>query len=592
MENPKQFGNFMFISSKVQQANQSVPTGDSPPPSIFPKKFRRCRPNEIEIIDPFECWPCPTCPPGSGLSPPCGSLFSGRTLILCKSCDPGKTFSSTWGGTSCKRCSQCAPNETVVRPCQSSSDVVCSRCQPDQITWISSKREKHECLDCPICPPGFEPSHPCGSTVPYGVLITCVQCREGDTFSAMTDRQQCKRCSPCGRRQRLISRCTKYFDTICGSISLVKCGYDQIQLNQLDSLNRTEITCMDCPICPAGTELSQPCGTVAYKEIDLFCVSCRPGFTFSDQPSKYGCKPCTSCSPDTVVISHCSVLKDTACSANSRCSSNQISFSNGSTRTCIDCIECSVGEEPSIACGSLVTVLPRQQCMSCKPGTFSDIYGTQPCRPCRSCDKEESVKRKCRQASDTVCLLCEANEYFDHELWSCAPCSICCKDEEDHFPQECSHLTIRKCKLRMCLSNTFSAKVLPATTMETSTAVSAATVRTSLSKYSVLTLVTLVSTVALILTGFVTLVYVRLRLRQRQLQLTFRKTRTKRWRDVAGKSYYLCRVSKQLSTWTMFESITRRPPWGLLYIKRSGCSSEYLNYTPKGDQSRGGWSII
>ena len=257
IKHSKQFRNFMFISLKVPQADHSVPSGDSPHPSIFPTSSR-CRSNELELVD-HTCWPCPECPPGSEVSPPCGSRLTLRRYISCKPCEAGKTFSSSWNEPSCKSCSQCAPNETVVRRCKPSSDVVCLRCQPNQISWISTTEEKHECLDCPICPPGFEPSHPCGSTVPYGVLITCVECREGETFSAQTDRKQCKRCSLCGARQRLTARCTKYFDTICGSISSAKCRYDQIQLNQLDSLNRTQKTCMDCPMCPAGTELSKPC---------------------------------------------------------------------------------------------------------------------------------------------------------------------------------------------------------------------------------------------------------------------------------------------------------------------------------------------
>lgn len=486
----------------------------------------------MEVVD-FNCWPCPTCPPGSELSPPCGSRVLSGNFITCKPCEAGKTFSSSLDETSCKSCSQCAANETVVRRCKPSSDVVCSRCQPTQFSWISTTEEKHLCLDCPICPPGFELSHPCGSTVRYGMLITCVHCREGETFSARTDREQCKRCSPCGARQRLIARCTKYFDTICGSISSAKCGHDQIQLNQLDSLNRTQKTCIDCPMCPAGTELSKPCGTVAYRQIDFLCVPCRPGFTYSDQPSKDGCKLCTSCSLDAVVISHCSVLKDTVCSTNLKCSSNQISFSNGSRLTCIDCIECSVGEEPSIACGSLVTVPPRQQCVSCKPGTFSDIYGTQPCRPCRSCEKEELVKRKCTQASNTVCFSCEANQYLDHVLWSCVPCSTCCKDENDRYPQECAHLTRRKCKLRMCSTNSFPVKPASATTVKTSRAVSA-------SKTKILAISMSIGIFGLMLC----IVAFRLTLvrsfRQRQLQLTFRKTQTKRWQDVAGKCCFLC----------------------------------------------------
>ena len=543
-----------------------MPTGDSPLEEI-PPRSSRCHSNEFERVDPFDgdysdCWPCPTCPPGFGLSYPCGSLVDGERFVHCISCKVGKRFSSSWDETSCKSCSQCAPNETVVKPCMPSSDVVCSRCQPNQIIWISSRKEKHECLDCPICPSGFEPSHPCGSTVPYGVLITCVQCREGETFSAMTDREQCKRCSPCGPRQTLIARCTKYFDTICGSISSTKCGYDQMQLNQLDSSNRTEITCIDCPMCPAGMELSKPCGTVAYRQIDLLCVPCRPGSTYSDQPSKDGCKPCTSCSHDAVVISRCSVLKDTACSTNSKCSPSQIGFSHGSTLNCIDCIECSVGEEPSIACGSLVTVLPRQQCVSCKPGTFSDIYGTQPCRPCLSCDKEALVKRKCTQASNTVCLLCEANQYFDHELLFCVPCSICCKDEEDHYPQECSHLTTRKCKSRMCLTKTLLLKAVNATTIQTSTAVSATTMQTStiINAKIIFGLTLVIITFVLSLTLITLALMCRLRLifRQRQLQSMFRKTQTKRWQDVAGKSCFLCQ-----SIDTTFNKENERSPAGI-----------------------------
>ena len=229
------------------------------------------------------------------------------------------------------------------------------------------------------------------------------------------------------------------------------------------------------------------------------------------------------------------MLRDTVCSTNLRCSSNQISFSNGSTLTCIDCIECSVGEEPSIACGSLVTVLPRQQCVSCKPGTFSDIYGTQPCRPCRSCDKEELVKRKCTQASDTVCFSCEANQYFEHAILFCAPCSTCCKDENDRYPQECAHLTRKKCKLRICLPNSFSVKAVSATTMKTSAAVPASK---TISVISMLSLV--ISGLTLCIAVYI-FILERLRsFHQRQLQLTFRKTQKKRWQDVAGKSYFLC----------------------------------------------------
>lgn len=477
-----------------------------------------------------DCWPCLSCPHGYGSSIPCGSLISEKTLVQCISCEFGVTFSSSFDQSACQTCSKCKPNETVVRLCMPTTDVICLRCEPNQITWISSKKEtyEYECFDCPICSSGFEPSHPCGSTVPYGVLITCVQCREGETFSTMTDREQCKRCSPCPPGQRLIARCTKYFDTKCGHISSTRCGG-----NQIEWLHKTKlITCIDCPMCPAGMELSVPCGAVvASQYIKLFCVSCQPGLTYSDQQHQYECKVCSMCSPGAVLISKCSVHQNTLCSTNSSCSSNQITISSRSTVTCVDCIECSVGKEPSIPCGSLVTSgsWPRQQCTSCKPGTFSDSYGTEPCKHCQICNDGMMMKRHCSQVSNTVCLSCEAKHYFDHELSSCAPCSRCCKDERDIYPRECAHLESRKCKYRICLSNS----KVSSTRKVTFNAV--LTTRSTIPKSDFMLLMLMSLIFFTITVSAIVLIWLQFRRkRKKQFWTRIEERTSKRWRDVAG----------------------------------------------------------
>ncbi|KAL9971996.1 hypothetical protein ACROYT_G018227 [Oculina patagonica] len=367
--------------SAVTETATGIPTlqGSKDLPNVIcssrkaPDCLSRCPSNDIALVDlatgEHDCWPCPTCPPGKGLSFPCGSVVRKGTSIKCFPCEAGITFSSSYNESVCQNCSQCAPKETVMTSCKPHSDVVCSRCQSKQITWISSKKEKYECFDCPICKPGFEPSHPCGSTIPYGVLITCVQCREGETFSDMTDSKQCKRCSSCPPGRRLIERCTKYFDTICGIPSSLECGRHEIQLEvkrRGQTRNQTQMICVDCLMCPAGMEPSVPCGGRAHwPGVHMVCVPCLPGLTYSDQPSKYRCRPCTACPPGAVVISWCSVHTNTRCSTNSRCLPNQITISSGFKPTCADCIKCSVGMEPSIPCGSRVTSLRQQQCAPC-----------------------------------------------------------------------------------------------------------------------------------------------------------------------------------------------------------------------------------
>ena len=364
------------------------------------------------------------------------------TGIACNPCERGITFSSLFDHQRCQKCSQCQPNETLVRHCRPAADAVCTRCAPNQNTWIDFKRETYGCFSCPICSSGFEPSPPCGGTFTSGIMITCKQCQEGETFSSMKDRKQCKRCSSCPPGQRVIVGCTKYSDTVCAS----PCGGAQITLVKWNK-NQTlaSVECIDCLTCPEGMEPSVACGTTIKNDVALHCVPCRPGMTYSDLPSKHGCKPCTRCPPGKAVISSCSIHHDTRC--HTRCTARQLRISINSTITCVDCVKCSIGMEPEIPCGSLLNAWPRQQCVPCQLGTFSNVYGTEPCVPCRSCPDGMS---RCTRISDSICPLCEDKWYHEPVISSCLPCSRCCNDGKDSYPRECAHIKSTKCEVRKC----------------------------------------------------------------------------------------------------------------------------------------------
>ena len=373
----------------------------------------------------------------------CGSIVNKGAFLGCNECKTG-TFSSSYSRLPCRKCSKCKLNETVVRPCRPSTDTVCASCEPDQNTWIDTKKEEYGCFDCPVCSSGFQPSHPCGSVVPYGEIITCVPCQDGKTFSTMRNKRQCKKCSSCPGGQRIIARCAKYSDTICGG----PCAHDKIVLLE-ESNDPHNVSCIDCLLCPEGMEPSVDCGgTVPYGR-DVFCVSCKLGLTYSDRHGPHKCKNCTTCSPGNVLISPCSIHQNTVCGR--RCLINQITFVNKTSSVCVDCIKCSVGMEPSIPCGAVVREWPRQRCIACKVGSYSSTYGTRPCRPCNICG-DRIVLQKCTKLSNSVCGLCAENFYLDPVVDDCFSCYDCCHSWHFEYPRECDLTKWINCRARNCSS--------------------------------------------------------------------------------------------------------------------------------------------
>ena len=77
----------------------------------------------------------------------------------------------------------------------------------------SSNSSRIRCLSCPVCPPGEEPSPPCGITLARRAAGECTSCNPG-TFSDRIDSTACKVCTDCGSRN-MINSCTAQKDTEC-----------------------------------------------------------------------------------------------------------------------------------------------------------------------------------------------------------------------------------------------------------------------------------------------------------------------------------------------------------------------------------------
>ena len=83
-------------------------------------------------------------------------------------------------------------------------------CKPN-----STSGDQYKCLECPYCFKGQEPSVPCGSSVPYGTPVHCVQCQLGETYSDRYGKEQCKACRVCFPGKAIKKNCTVSSNTEC-----------------------------------------------------------------------------------------------------------------------------------------------------------------------------------------------------------------------------------------------------------------------------------------------------------------------------------------------------------------------------------------
>ena len=228
-----------------------------------------CGYNEFEVEDVFHnvsCMPCPSCPPGSGLTPQCGSFVKYGMNIKCEPCKLGITYSATYNIGSCRPCGICSDHQKVIRNCTLESNSNCNhscsrgfyyeevtgdcqacsfccsdgrntvkdeckdmpfykqcdaneiscqpKCQDDQYLVVT--REGAQCKSCKNCPPGSSPSPQCGSIVENTNDIKCIQCIEGKAFSEKPGIQPCKPCSTCSVGQKESIPCNVTHDRVCG----------------------------------------------------------------------------------------------------------------------------------------------------------------------------------------------------------------------------------------------------------------------------------------------------------------------------------------------------------------------------------------
>ena len=72
------------------------------------------------------------------------------------------------------------------------------------------------CVKCPECPEGQGLFPQCGSRVPKGIKIECIQCQANVSYSNSHGIESCKACQKCGLKN-VIQQCTTDKNRICGT---------------------------------------------------------------------------------------------------------------------------------------------------------------------------------------------------------------------------------------------------------------------------------------------------------------------------------------------------------------------------------------
>ena len=111
-------------------------------------------------------------------------------------------------------------------------------CKPEQIHWNTTVGKRPKCFDCPDCPPGTEPSVPCGTSINDWRDIHCVSCKLGKTYSDKYDTSQCKACTICSNGKAVKHNCTLATNTKCDS----KCGPGFYTVRLISG-------CLPCALC-------------------------------------------------------------------------------------------------------------------------------------------------------------------------------------------------------------------------------------------------------------------------------------------------------------------------------------------------------
>ncbi|XP_043543911.1 tumor necrosis factor receptor superfamily member 16 isoform X1 [Chiloscyllium plagiosum] len=138
-----------------------------------------------------------------------------------------------------------------------------------------------------------------------------------------------------------------------------------------------------CDFCPVGHGIIKECNITNTQ-----CQPCEDGVTFSPSASFSHCQPCSSCPDKMEVVSLCTATFDIQC----QCMEGY--YLQPGSRSC------SQGFQMLEKCRRDKNV----KCELCPEGSSEKASNSQPCAPCRVCDKDEFVLQECQRTSDTVCL--------------------------------------------------------------------------------------------------------------------------------------------------------------------------------------------
>nr|XP_020461036.1 tumor necrosis factor receptor superfamily member 16-like [Monopterus albus] len=146
-----------------------------------------------------EC--CKQCPPGEGVSQPCGD-----TQTVCVPCLDSETFSENFSHTEkCQPCTQCTGLMRMQTPCTDANDAVCV-CN----YGFYQNNLSQMCEPCTKCPEGQGLLYSCE----HAHNTVCEDCI-GDTYSDQeSSREPCIPCTTCDEEE-VLKVCTSVSDTVC-----------------------------------------------------------------------------------------------------------------------------------------------------------------------------------------------------------------------------------------------------------------------------------------------------------------------------------------------------------------------------------------
>ena len=85
------------------------------------------------------------------------------------------------------------------------------------------------------------------------------------------------------------------------------------------------------------------------------------------------------------------------------------------TILCVLCVICLQGMEPGVKC--ICDVLYKAdielECLPCKIGHYSDVYGTDSCKKCKVCLKYKEI---CGRETDSVCQINSTESIFQRQF--------------------------------------------------------------------------------------------------------------------------------------------------------------------------------